>query len=361
MMNSFQASAQSNCSPDVIKPKKTYNFPGRGYWMQAGSDKFMTFTAPGGVDGQLFMLEGEGKSVPTMSSEIDPFPTPEGDLVIQPGYNEQTGDDQLNFFGFDEISQKGRDAKPLFGDKEMKGNYQSIGQLSKSGSKRNFRVLMGSGTGQIQDYEIKKEGSRYKFKKMYSDPVKVCSNILSDPYDLQTPVLSRDGKYFSAVDYKTDTTKIYKLSMPSGHCKVEKDLGVRTDKVSFSFDGKRYSYRENVQGPYGDWVTTIKIGNIETGEVVTVSPPGEDSFYHTWFPNGDFAYTAPDKIGDFRTELRIFNGNEIPNFNGCEAPPANPSQVRDNYNQGGKDNPNADYKGTPNPDYYDGDKGTVVK
>ena len=286
--------------------------------MQAAGDRYITFTSKGGTNGQMLDLETK-KPIRTMSPEIDPFPLPEGDLIVQPRYI--AGKSELAFYRTSDLRDKGIGAQPLFIDSNFAGTYQSLGVLSKSADRRIIRVYMVTNEiGKIQDYSIQSENSNYNIKPVYPLPIEMCKN-LNLKLAPETPFISRDGRKLAMIDPSENVTKIYDLEMPSGNCTESLSLEARTDKVSFSFDGSSISYKTQRKHK-GYWGSVLVVRNLNTGKVIVINKPQEEVLYHSWSSSGNFLYTVAERVGFWgylfkSSSLKIVSGNALTDHSEC--------------------------------------------
>jgi hypothetical protein len=281
--------AKVSCKVADYQTTRVWRLPDIGYWMQAAGNDRITFTAPGGINSQLFSMEQDRRL--RINRGIDAFALPEGDLYIQPS--------PLRFFPFD--SQGEGTGEPLFVDHQHDGYYQSVGMIRQESNSRIVRVLTAQGRGRVQDYRVNRsDNGTYSFSRIHSHPIELCHNLGRRNIDFEMPVLSRDGRMFATRDLLTGNTVVYDIEIPSGRCTRKLDLGVATDKVSFSFDNDRFSYA-TLNPRTGE--RDIHVHSISRNQSIQVTAPPEEGLYHTWRQDGTFLYTRAQ--ADNRSEADL--------------------------------------------------------
>ena len=286
----FGASPAPECTNASLQAREQHEFPGAGYWMQFGGDRYLTYTSVGGTNSQMYDTKAR-KNVPITNDNYDPFPVPEGDVIIQP--------EPLRFYKTKDVIAKTNAAKPIYTD-DKEGNYQSVAEMSHSGDNRNLRVLIGS-SGQVRDYTLTKNGDDYSVQPKGAATQEICRNTLP-PGDrdggtnvgFQLPVMSRDGNMVALTDDNSQQTVIYKLHMPDGNCTPAFTLKTKTNKVSFSFDNKKILFV--VKDPSNGYGRLMEY-DIASKKQTVLSGPDENVQYQGYKPDGTIMYTRQSSHG----------------------------------------------------------------
>lgn len=329
--------ASLSCGANSLSTDGLYDLPGSGYWMQFGGDRYLSYTSDGGADSKMYDIKLR-QQVPTTSSNVDGALLPEGDLYVQPA--------PLRFYRTSDALKQGNAATPLFTDEVADGNYQSVGTTSVDGNTRNLRILVGS-TKTIHDYSVKKDSESYAIEATGSAN-SVCENLMgwkqdlkdleyrfkvarshnrtsevrklrdqikalkADPgsIEVEIPILSRDGQMLAFKDYHTSMTKIARIDLPSGNCNIIASVPSETNKVQFSYDGKKVLY--TVKDPATGTGRLLET-EIKTGKSRVLSGPGEDIMYQGYKPDGTILYTRRvSQMQDGNSDLVMLKPNTVP-------------------------------------------------
>lgn len=247
------------------------------------------------------------RTIRNATSDIDPYPTPDGEFYVHPNPTE--------FFASSDIERLGESAKPVGTFNDHLGWYESVGQFpdSKDGV-TTYRVVTATvdkemRLGSVRDYrpavDSKKPGRR-KIVAVQPKPIPVCNNVAST-IPLALPILSRDGSRLSVMNTKTGTTQIYKLSMPSGHCTLEFDLGAATGKGAFSFDRNYFAAPISFGSPSRASILVYNLGKPSLPPVLALPPrTGLAAISATFLPGGDLLITGNEREqGDRNLLFRI--------------------------------------------------------
>jgi hypothetical protein len=252
-----------------------------------------------------------GQEFPTVGS-IDPVWSPDGKFLTHPGGGpvKKGGKEMegLQFYHGDEILKASiegthKDVKPF--NSQLQGVYQSIGV--KEGK---YKVITDHEGISMADFEYSAEGP-----KQTSDVYKPCSNIQGLGTDL--PMLSKDGRYLSAYDSNSNSTKVYKLK--GKECDLALDLGYGTGKVSFNQDSSQISFHvdqfsefENgyFSGVGKDKLKNVVVLNLEETSEGKLTPaswaiasqnvrPGDGGYYPDFDKHGNL-YFLEDLDNNFQ-------------------------------------------------------------
>lgn len=283
------------CSSKDLVVKAVYdNFPGAGYWMQAGGNCRITYTSVGGVSSAMYNICQRQRE--NISDYIDAFPLPDGDLYTHPGGM------GFRFYDIDQGIEKGIRAEATFNDRSFLGNYQSIGTLKESTpQKRHIRVAMGNQAGMIQEYKIEKDAAgKTVIAPVLTRPVPICKNLETGGLDTEIPMISRDGTMISGRNRITRKTEIYKIDMKTAQCSLITTVPVATNKVSFDFANKNIFFTA-----YDSTTGKKRLASMEisSGKVFHLSGPDEDVQYVTNRQDGSIFYTRANGSGTDLVEL----------------------------------------------------------
>jgi hypothetical protein len=245
------------------------------------------------VASRNYVLDMKTGAKQPLPGNYDAFPSPDEKLVVVANMLHAT------FYANDM-------ALPILTDSSMQGYYQSVGVLEDG----SYRVILDTGHGfKLKDYALDESG---KVSEKYEVPKRLCSN---QP-NLSLPMLSKDGKKISALNFETQQTVIFTVDSNSGDCTVYKKLGVGTGKVDFSPDGKSVTYAQEAVSDYlngyGDpayWmrkpnkemVSNAYVQNLETGEVKAL----------THFMDSNVLYPAYNAKGEIIARKYAPNGTEF--------------------------------------------------
>lgn len=150
-----------------------------------------------------------------------------GDLATTPErYTNQT-----TFFSFSEMlaGEIGK-ITPKFIDPSLKGAYQSMGSLSPDNSNVRVAVETQEGGVEMRDYTYDKNKGTVKPKGKL---IEVCRGM-----DLKTPKLSHKGKYLTAYDTKSLSSKIFEIGKNGKTCIERHDFKELVGKIDFDDDSQ---------------------------------------------------------------------------------------------------------------------------
>lgn len=280
--------------------QQRFKIPKPMYWMQASGDCRVSYTDSAGISSMYnYCL----KKVEDITSNIDAFPVPgsKGKIYVHP--------DHTVFCSTEEVIKSPRHTRCHFGDKELKGYYQSLGLIKSSqDGKSQIRILMGS-IGRYRDYEIVQNNNTFEVKPL--GPVhKACENISELKLERELPILSRDGTKFAFRDRNTRNTVIYSIN-PQGLCqKLPVEIPFETSKVAFTFGSESVDFLV-----YNSDTKTRRLlrMDLEGGKITAISAPDEDVTYMTTREDGKILYARRVKNlkGTFDNELVLLDQNVI--------------------------------------------------
>lgn len=130
------------------------------------------------------------------------------------------------------------------------GVYQSIGILPGSTeSKKTYRYMNDNAGASFFDVEVEFDGAgRMKRSRVKEDQTRLCN----EASNRDTPMMSKDGKYLSILNFETHTTQIWRVN-DNGSCEMMVDIGIPTGKVDFGFDPENPQITFHVDEVYNDW------------------------------------------------------------------------------------------------------------
>lgn len=170
------------------------------------------------------LLDMETGRITPIPGVSDAVPTPDGRFVSLPG---------ISLFPLDELLNTNRQAKPTRLTADLRGDYQSPGLLHEDESSVTYRFIADREGTVARDIRVVFNTQHGPKLEVLGPKHKLCSGRL-----LQLPMLSKDGREFSAYDVQASATKIFRIGDDFG-CTEASNLGLPTGKLSFSFD-KRY-------------------------------------------------------------------------------------------------------------------------
>lgn len=304
----------------------------------------------------------------------DAVATPDGRYMTVPSY--YTSDSNTRFYDVQPMLDalaSGRDAddlEPAFIHEHPAMHrvyYQSTSVVSEvdtdSGLETTYR-LMFSGTAddsrfRIVDYLFRHSADTGELLGVEpSDPMLICPEVEND---LNTPFISKDGKYVAAYTSPDAgnawsagaSLKVFEItgvdpSAGTTSCAQVADLGFAAGKADFSFDGSLLTFHIS-QGAYltpfvngglpEGTITDVMvarfgrdadeaISGIETVQRLTTSTTsGVGSYFPAFFPDGSLFYLANEVPRDAEAEKRFHFYAVDPTSRGWRTPSTENSEV----------------------------------
>jgi hypothetical protein len=294
-----------SCTVNDLETREQYALPAPAYWLTAaGNNTVMMFNLNGKIEpyGTIaIMYDLKRRKVVPLTNRPDPYPLPDGDYYTQPN--------PFRVFKTSDAIRDGKDVKPVFTDAQLElGNYQSVGVRIVNGKKLMTMEIETAEGGELVQYEIMESDFHASFRRITAKPVKACANLTS-PF-LATPMLSRDGTMLTASVYPSNTTKVFRVEMPSGFCRELADLKTDAGKTSFSFDGTKIAYRRGTDGAsIGGFKSGSRIGlyefDLETKKSKLLAGSPERIHYQAYLPDGRLTYSR--KGADGKPELVVID------------------------------------------------------
>ena len=292
------AEANNLCSLNSANAEKTVKIQGvPGFFFKVHPDgDLISFIE---TEHNTMIDLNTGKEYPTVGN-IDPVWSPDGKFLTHPGNEPAEGQDEpgLQFYPGDKIiaatkAGKAKDEKGA--NSQLSGVYQSIG-VNKDGS---YNIISDADGVSLGKFSYSRDGG----PQLQGEITKPCANYPEMGTDL--PMISKDGKFLSAYDSKSKSTKIYKLH--GKDCEMALDLGYGTGKVSFNFDSSQIAFHVDqfsdfqdgyFSGVGKDKIKNVVVLNLEEAANGTLKPtswamasknikPGDGGYYPDFDKNGN--------------------------------------------------------------------------
>jgi hypothetical protein len=150
---------------------------------------------------------------------------------------------------------------PLIADADFDGVYQSTGILHDLGPETTYRIITDMNDLSFRDYQIAHAtGETDATVTPLGPPTALCAGM-----KLKLPMLSKDGRHLSALDIDAGTTKIFEFD-PAGRCTETHDLGIKTGKADFSYDGGKLTFHamnnDSLEGGYFNTPSDAMVSNV---------------------------------------------------------------------------------------------------
>tara|TARA_R110000868_G_scaffold117600_15_gene312595 strand:- start:94057 stop:95865 length:1809 start_codon:yes stop_codon:yes gene_type:complete len=234
-----------DCNLNTTKLEKRIQLPSApNYFISADPSGKYTAVIDSYEENILVDMDtGKHQKVP---GDVDPVFTPDSKFLTLPGGE---------FYDMREIApkmarnQSARNVDAAFDAREG-GVYQSIGILPGSTERKKTYRYMDDGAGASYfDVEMTFDSSgKMTNSRRKTDQKKLCS----EASDRDTPMMSKDGKYLSILNFETYTTQIWRVN-DNGSCDMMVDIGVPTGKVDFGFDNDNPQITFHVDEIRNDW------------------------------------------------------------------------------------------------------------
>lgn len=302
----FSFAGEEFCDLDAPEYKKVIPLKANEHidnFLQAVNDRYLMFLG----NGQLFDLQTG--NVKKITSEVDPFPSPDEKVYVQ------TNGKELLFRSVEDALKNGKGAKVLYADKELKGVYNSVGLLAKNETESIYRVITGYSF--MRDYKISfdKSGRPKKVIPVQKNRIKLCEDELKSigrDWMISQPILSKDGQEVALSNQKTHSTVIYKIDGETGKCTLVDDLKIGTGKVNFSFNGKKIAFASHGMGA---GPSRLYVYDRDSKKLQGVIPGVQNSHYAAFLPNGDLVFQDNEKV--FVVDSARLNGAVFQNPEQC--------------------------------------------
>jgi hypothetical protein len=190
-------------------------------------------------------------------------------------------------YDFKTLQSQGKSALPLFEDQSLSGYYQSVGILSQTSAKKNYRIITeGRSSHQMRDYE-------YDSLKNNITPTGTVTGLCQN-VSLKLPMISKDGTEIAGYDTSTGTTKVFSIDS-TGACTETLDLGFQTGKVNFS-PNKRFLVFHIFSSGNPGAVFILKPGSSSNSDIFGYDRQTKTTFRLTENINANSLY--PDFLAD---------------------------------------------------------------
>jgi hypothetical protein len=221
---------------------------------------------------------------------VDAVPTPDGLFLTVP-FDILQPLSHLTFFDIKKIGSGDGPSKKarIKRDYSLRGAYQTIGLLGPM----NYRVVteasLKKGRLRIQEYSVtKNDKGEYDIKPKFGKAREFCSDS-----NLTMPVLSKSGRYFSAVDADSRQTLLYQLN-DNLDCTLVKKAGFVGAKGDFDWEDKKIYFHKSTYDSKAaayilkspDVLLDIEVYSYDlvTGEIVKITNCNKEG-YNCYYPN----------------------------------------------------------------------------
>ena len=252
---------------------------------------------------QNTILNLDTGSTVIIPGEFDPIGLYGTDLITIP-LQDGKGSLVMNFYDLRELRTQGLKTKPILTpDRSLTGRYQSMGVISKSGSKIKFRLITdGQGSGEFKDFEADFSTLPLSLKPL-SETHPICRNLYhkGKALSLKLPMISKDAHFFSAFDTDQQLMRLFRIDS-DGKCTETKgpaidrgdigklDFSPDSKQVAFHFSDRSLDYNPIEFGsPLPSWQLRSAIYDLEhdTYQILPFSGLGASTYYPAFLPNGN--------------------------------------------------------------------------
>jgi hypothetical protein len=196
---------------------------------------------------------------------VDPVPTPDGKFLTRPG---------LIFYPMPRLAAG--DTTPLFIDRELPDEYQTISILKQARGAVRYRVVTGWRTGiRMREYDVTfASGGQPASVEPLGTPVVPCAGR-----SFSLPISAKGTREVGAFDVSSRTNRIIDIT-EDGRCTDVLDLGFASGKLSFSYDGGTIAFATSridvdAEGfmlqPEESFYKDALVLNRKTGRIVSLS------------------------------------------------------------------------------------------
>jgi hypothetical protein len=158
---------------------------------------------------------------------VDPVPTPDGKFLTRPG---------LMFYLVPTLASG--DTTPLFVDRELPDEYQTISILKQSRDAVRYRVVTGWRMGvRLREYDITfPPGGKPPHIEPLGTPMVPCAGR-----GFSLPISAKGTREVGVYDKDSRTNRIIEIG-EDGHCTDVLDLGFASGKLSFNYDASAIAF-----------------------------------------------------------------------------------------------------------------------
>ena len=294
----------SLCRPTELRLSKRIPVPEEvNYFIRSAANREVGFATAKG-NRILNVDSGEMRSI---VGEIDPVPTPDGELytvpVIEPVDEEGGTASFMTFLRRDPKNPKA--FQDIFKDAEVYQNYQSLGLVSKSPKEAKYRLIVQSGNEIIgRDYTHKRDTAEVQ-------PVGELRNVCGEALkNVSLPMLDKTGKNLSYFDYGKGSTVVYEIQEFGKKCRLTDELPAMAGKVDFSPDGKKLLFHADVSSgdssqfsqPIPQYNLGVFLYDRTTKEMVPLHvKPEADSYYPVFLSDNELAFVSSTREAEGKT------------------------------------------------------------
>ncbi|MFP5457618.1 MAG: hypothetical protein ACLGG7_02695 [Bacteriovoracia bacterium] len=165
-----------------------------------------------------------------LNGAADPVPSGDGKILTTLGRDPR----YPNGWSFSVVPLK--DGLPARSDETIAyipGSYQSVGDLRADGTRPV--MFYDETNSKVKVFALKEEWGQFKLadELVYEQ---------QDSKNLRLPMMSPDGKRFSALNVDTNQTEIYEIGPDGRSAKLLRSLPFAGGKAAFSYDGKKITF-----------------------------------------------------------------------------------------------------------------------
>lgn len=265
-----------------------------------------------------YILDLKSKVLYNIPGDVDPVPLWGEDVITTPERRGPFNSPVSILFYRLDLSMQGKWKEAfLLRDEQLKGVYQSVGELTPStkGTSYTNRVLTDDKGASFRDYQVIKKNGVVVAVKPQGPVVRACPN-----FNIKTPMISKNGQELAGFDADKGITKIWKLNPKGGPCSEVESLGYPTGKVDFSFDGRYLSFHmnsslTNYSGTSG-WgyqnrpseadTSNVFVYDRKTKELKQITfNSSNNSYYPVWGRDGRVVYLNHSTSRDDRMSFEV--------------------------------------------------------
>ena len=158
---------------------------------------------------------------------VDPVPTPDGKFLTRPG---------LMFYPIPTLAAG--DTTPVFIDRDLPDEYQTISILKQSKDAVRYRVVTGWRMGlRLRDYDVT---FATRDTPLHIEPLGT-PTVPCDGRSFSLPISAKGTREVGAFDTHSRTNRVIEIG-DDGRCTDVLDLGFASGKLSFSYDGSAIAF-----------------------------------------------------------------------------------------------------------------------
>lgn len=229
MLTSLSAMAANVVSGQVVNRRELNEVP--SYFFKASrTGQYLGYTIfrnSGPRTDQNLLIDFRSGRRFEIPGRFDPMFAHDDQTMVIPVI--RSGKYNCGFYDLGDVLASGREAKPLFVDDHLTCVYQSIGLLSYSQERSQYR-LVSEGVGlAMRDFT---QDRRTKEVRVAGPGKKLCEG-----FNLKLPMVSKNGQELGAFDVDLNSSVILSIA-ENGQCTLKEKLNVWGGKMAFSADGR---------------------------------------------------------------------------------------------------------------------------